>query len=44
MAILAGLRKGQRDVIRVGGLLKIREVAAHAGRGRPHIFSTRMAR
>jgi len=44
VAILAGLWKGQRDVIWVRGLLKIRQVAAHAGRGRSRIFSTRMAR
>lgn len=44
MAILAGLRKGQRDVVRVRCFLKIRQVATHASRGRPGIFSTRMAR
>lgn len=44
MAILAGLRKGQRDVIRIRCFLEVRQVATHAGRGRPCIFPTSMAR
>ena len=43
MTILASLRKSQRHVIRVAGLLEIRQVAAHASRGRPGVFASRVA-
>lgn len=38
VTLLASLREPQRNVVRVTRLLEIRQVAAHAGRGRPLVF------
>ncbi len=43
VAVLACLRQAQRNVIWITGFLKVRQVAAYAGCGRPRVFPSRMA-
>jgi len=43
VAILAGLGKAQRYVIRIAGFLKVRQVAPYAGCRRSCVFPSRVA-
>lgn len=42
VAVLACLRQAQRNVIWIAGFLKVRQVAADAGGGRPGVFPSRV--